>query len=48
MPTVFKNSSQILRLVIEKLNRINYRLIKVFKPMAITKENMSFKGLYYV
>lgn len=48
MPTVFKNSSQILRLVIEKLNRINYRLIKVFKPMAITKENMRLamnKGL---
>ena len=48
MPIVFKNSSQILRLVIEKLNRINYRLIKAFKPMAITKENIKLamtKGL---
>lgn len=48
MPIVFKNSSQILRLVIEKLNRINYRLIKTFKPMAITKENIRLaitKGL---
>lgn len=48
MPIVFKNSSQILRLIIEKLNRIDYRLIKAFKPMAITKENMRLamiKGL---